>query len=113
MTQAIDVCELENFDLLILGLELPGIDGWETMKRLRSQWKSRDVLKIPFLLLSERSSKGDIIRAYASGVSYYTCKPCRSAEILSGIRMAIRLDGPSVRPVVPLRAETGVSQRSA
>ena len=38
--QAIGVCELENFDLLILGLELPGIDGWETMKRLRSQWKS-------------------------------------------------------------------------
>lgn len=110
--EALTICEKRDFDCVIMDLVLPGIDGWETMKRLRNRWKSMNSLQLPFVVLSARSDREDIIRAYASGVSYYMCKPCRSDEVLAGVRMAIRFDGLRRSLSMP-SAEVAASRKSA
>ena len=71
--------------LILLGLGLPDIDGYEVLKRLR-EWFCR-----PIIVLSGRSSKEDIIMALDNGANDYLTKPFNPGELLARIRAALRL----------------------
>jgi two-component system KDP operon response regulator KdpE len=70
--------------LIILDLGLPDADGLDILKRLR-EWYQK-----PIIILSVRSSEGDIIKALDNGANDYLTKPFRTGELLARIRVAIR-----------------------
>jgi two-component system, OmpR family, copper resistance phosphate regulon response regulator CusR len=79
------------YDLIILDVMLPGVDGWEVIRRLRNS--NQD---IPVLFLSARDSLDDRVRGLKLGADDYLVKPFAFSELLARVQSIIRR-GPTRR----------------
>ena len=77
--------ESENFDLAILDLGLPGLDGAEVLQRLRARKQL-----VPVLVMSAREALGERIRLLDLGADDYLVKPVALAELEARVRALIR-----------------------
>lgn len=84
-SEAIRMSESIRFDLTILDLGLPDIDGIEVLKKLRS-W-----IRYPIIILSARTDEQDIIAALDAGANDYLTKPFRGGELIARVRTALRI----------------------
>jgi len=73
-----------DYDAIILDVMLPGVNGWEVLKRLRQTKKT------PVLMLTSRDSSGDQVRGLDIGADDYVTKPFDVAELLARLRALIR-----------------------
>lgn len=73
-----------DFDLLILDVMLPGIDGWSLMERLRAN------SVMPVLFLTARDSVEDRVKGLELGGDDYLVKPFSYAELLARVRTLLR-----------------------
>lgn len=80
-----DLASTENYDLILLDLLLPGIDGIEITRKLRE-------IKIhtPILILTAKGQIGDKVKGLDSGADDYLTKPFAFEELLARIRALIR-----------------------
>ena len=85
--------ETNHFDIMVLDIMLPGIDGLEVIRRLRKGKR-----QLPVLALTARDTVGDIVAALDLGVDDYLTKPFAMAEFLARLR-AVARKGPSVQDV--------------
>ena len=85
--------ETNHFDVMVLDIMLPGIDGLEVIRRLRKGKR-----QLPVLALTARDTVGDIVAALDLGVDDYLTKPFAMAEFLARLR-AVARKGPSVQDV--------------
>ncbi len=76
--------ESYDYDAIVLDVMLPGIDGWELLRRLR---KSR---KTPVLMLTARDTVPDRVRGLNTGADDYLIKPFDLSELLARVRALIR-----------------------
>lgn len=76
------------YDLIILDIMLPGIDGFEVVSRLR-----KDGVSTPVLMLTARESVPDKIKGLDSGADDYMTKPFSPGELLARIRVLTRRRG--------------------
>jgi len=81
------------YDAIVLDIMLPGIDGLETCRRLRS----REVWS-PVLMLTARDAVGDRVTGLDSGADDYLTKPFSFEELLARLR-ALTRRAPAERPV--------------
>src|SRR5437667_1677996 len=77
----------ETPHLILLDIMLPGIDGYEVIRQLRSHPKS---MHIPIIILSALGEPADKIRAYECDVDGYTTKPYNTDELLARVRRQLR-----------------------
>ena len=75
-------------ELVVLDLTLPGIDGYETCRRLRALPVTRDA---KIVLLSARAMVDDRLAGYQAGADDYVTKPCDPDELLAKVRILLRL----------------------
>lgn len=73
--------------LLLLDIELPGIDGFELLKRLREHEHTRH---IPAIAVSASAQPADIHRALKAGFSAYLTKPLDLTELLQAVQSHLR-----------------------
>jgi two-component system OmpR family response regulator len=83
-----------HYDAIVLDVMLPGIDGFETCRRLRS-----DGVWAPVLMLTARDSVEDRVAGLDTGADDYLVKPFAFAELLARLR-ALARRGKQVRPAV-------------
>jgi two-component system cell cycle response regulator CtrA len=83
--EGIELAKLYDFDIIILDLRLPDIDGYEVVRRLRA---SR--VQTPVLILSGRSDPTDKVRGLTNGADDYLTKPFNKAEMLARIHAIVR-----------------------
>ncbi len=74
-----------DYDLAILDVMLPGLDGWQLLARLREQ--GRD---LPVLFLTARDDVADRVRGLELGADYYLVKPFAFSELLARLRTLMR-----------------------
>ena len=73
------------YDLVILDVMLPKLDGFQVLQQIRAQG-----VTVPVLLLTARSSVTDRIEGLDKGADYYLPKPFASGELLACIRALLR-----------------------
>jgi DNA-binding response OmpR family regulator len=71
-------------DLVILDVNMPGMDGYEVCSRLR------EFSSFPILMLTARSQENDILRGFNAGVDDYLGKPFKKAELEARVRALLR-----------------------
>src|ERR1043166_1699482 len=81
-----------DYDAIVLDVMLPGIDGFETCRRLRA-----DGVWAPVLMLTARDAVEDRVRGLDEGADDYLVKPFSFAELLARLRALVRR-GPVERP---------------
>lgn len=74
-----------EFDLLLLDLGLPGLDGLEVLRRLRA-----DADSLPVIILTARDSASDTVAGFEGGANDYVAKPFRFDELLARIRVRLQ-----------------------
>jgi DNA-binding response OmpR family regulator len=74
-----------DFDLVVLDIGLPGLDGFAVLEQLRAQGS-----RVPVIVLTARDSVGDTVSALEGGADDYMPKPFRFAELLARIRLRLR-----------------------
>jgi two-component system response regulator CpxR len=79
----------ERFDLVVLDLMLPGMDGIEVLRRLRA------VSRVPVLLLTARGEDEDRIQGLNAGADDYLAKPFNPRELVARIRAVLRRTAPA------------------
>jgi two-component system, OmpR family, response regulator len=81
-----------EFDAVVLDVMLPGMDGFETCRKLRE-----DGIWVPILMLTARDAVEDRVRGLDEGADDYLTKPFSLAELLARLR-ALARRGPVERP---------------
>ncbi|MBA4084692.1 MAG: DNA-binding response regulator [Kytococcus sp.] len=76
------------FDLLVLDVGLPGLDGFEVLRRLRG-----DGVDIPVIILTARDGVDDTVAGLERGANDYMTKPFQFAELLARVRLRLREGG--------------------
>jgi two-component system OmpR family response regulator len=107
---AIWMAGAQEYDLIVLDVMLPGIDGFETCRRLRAGgvWA-------PVVMLTARDSVDDRVAGLDSGADDYLVKPFAFAELLARLRALARRgkpERPSVLEVAGLRLDPATRQVS-
>jgi DNA-binding response OmpR family regulator len=77
-----------TFDLLILDLGLPGLDGLEVLAEMRRRGE-----RMPVIILTARSDPGDTVTGLDTGADDYVTKPFRFEELLARVRARLRESG--------------------
>jgi len=75
----------ETYDLLILDIMLPDIDGWKILKSLREAGQN-----VPVLFLTARDSVDDRVKGLELGADDYLVKPFAFSELLARVRTLLR-----------------------
>ena len=75
----------ERFDLIVLDVMLPGVDGWHILHSLREAAR-----KVPVLMLTARDSVDDRVKGLELGADDYLVKPFAFAELLARVRSLLR-----------------------
>jgi len=81
----LDMATHNNFDLLILDIMLPGINGLDLCKRIRANGDTT-----PILMLTALGTTQNIVAGLDSGADDYLVKPYKLAELLARVRSMIR-----------------------
>jgi len=71
-------------DLVILDVTMPGLDGWQTLERIR------DISDVPVLMLTARSAELELVRGLTSGSDDYVVKPFGRQELLARVDVLLR-----------------------
>lgn len=81
---ALDMAAQQRFDLILLDIMLPDLDGFRVCERLR------DFTKTPVIMLTARSDEGDEVRGLNLGADDYLTKPVSERDLLARIRAVLR-----------------------
>ncbi len=86
-TKGIEILESGPFDTVILDINLPDIDGFEVLKRIRS------FSNVPIIILTVRSGEDDQVRGLEMGADDYIVKPFRPRDIIARVNSVLRRAG--------------------
>jgi CheY-like chemotaxis protein len=82
--QAIDQLRGDDFDLLICDIIMPKRDGWEVIKEVKSNPKTKN---LPVIVLTAKNDDSDMFKGYDLGANYYMTKPFTKSQLLYGLKL--------------------------
>jgi DNA-binding response OmpR family regulator len=97
--EALELASVNDYDLLILDLNLPKVDGIEVCRRIRASGSSMGIL-----MLTARSGIDDRVVGLDQGADDYLVKPFHIPELLARTRAILRREGESRDPILRVGA---------
>jgi two-component system, OmpR family, alkaline phosphatase synthesis response regulator PhoP len=85
--KGLDMIRESGCDLVLLDMMLPGIDGFEALRRIRS---SAETSRLPVIMVTARSEDSDIVAALELGADDYVCKPFSPRVLVARVRTRLR-----------------------
>jgi DNA-binding response OmpR family regulator len=82
--QALEQLGKDTYDLLISDVLMPNKNGWEVLKAVRSNPKTKDM---PVIILTAKNEDSDMFQGYELGANYYMTKPFTKDQLLFGLKM--------------------------
>lgn len=87
--EAVEVCKRELFDIIIMDVMMPELDGFSAVRKIR------ETSDVPVIMLSARGEEYDKVLGFEVGVDDYVVKPFSSKEIMLRIGAILRRTGKS------------------
>ena len=88
---AVTIVSEERPDLVVLDVMMPGIDGFETLRRIRAQ------SQVPVILVTARVADADKLRGFQNGADDYLTKPFNPDELSARVAAVLRRSGAVAR----------------
>jgi two-component system, sensor histidine kinase and response regulator len=85
---ALNWIEEEHFDLILLDIMMPQMDGYEVCERIRKTGKAKD---LPVIFLTAKTDKESIVKAFKKGGNDYLTKPFDQSELLARVNTQLEL----------------------
>lgn len=104
--QAIEQCASHAFDIILLDVMMPGIDGYETCHRLKNH---PDTAHIPIIMITALDQPTDRIKGLEAGADDFLSKPVDDVQLLARVKSLVRLK--VLTDELRARARTGASMR--
>ena len=82
--QAVKLCREENFDIIIMDIMMPKLDGFSAVKEIKK------IKNIPVIMLSARGEEYDKLFGFEMGVDDYVTKPFSPKEVMARIRAVLK-----------------------
>lgn len=86
--EALDILKTPEFDLILLDILMPGMDGFEVCKRIKSKPKAA---RIPIIFLTAKADKQSVVKGFRLGANDYVAKPFNGEELLLRVKTQIDL----------------------
>ncbi|MFO0907323.1 MAG: ATP-binding protein [Isosphaeraceae bacterium] len=103
--QALDALASARFDLVLMDVQMPVMDGFEAVRQIRAR-EAAGAARTPVFALTAHAMKGDRERCLAGGFDGYIAKPVRPQELRAAIEGVAR----EAPPVVALPAPSGCDE---
>jgi len=84
--KALEMIGNNNYDLVILDLMIPEIDGFGVLEEIRRTDRTRD---LPVIIVSARTRDKDILEGLKGGANYYIPKPFEPQELISSLELIL------------------------
>ena len=85
--QGVEMATVGGYDLVLMDMSLPEIDGWEATRQLRA---AADTRTLPIIALTAHAMAGDRERALEAGANDYDTKPIDLARLLEKIETQLK-----------------------
>ena len=113
--EALEALQRENFDLILMDVQMPVMDGFEAIRAIRTKEHSTGT-HLPIIALTAHAMKGDRERCLAAGADEYVTKPIRMAELLAAmnrVKIGTATSGPAPPTTVAVTASGGLDMAAA
>jgi DNA-binding response OmpR family regulator len=90
--RALELLAIEQPDLIILDILLPGMDGYEITSRIR------EFSDVPIIMLTARVREADKLKGFEAGVDDYVTKPFSAKELLARVRAVLKRSNSNTSP---------------
>ncbi|MFP3470710.1 response regulator transcription factor, partial [Micrococcus sp. SIMBA_144] len=87
--QALEKIRKDDYDLIILDIMMPHMDGWQTIEEVRK------ISDLPIIFLTAKGSTEDKVNGFSTGADDYLVKPFEEAELMARIEALLRRTKPS------------------
>jgi two-component system, cell cycle response regulator DivK len=81
--EGVAAAERERPDLILMDIQLPGLDGYEATRRIKANPELRH---IPIIAVTSYALSGDDVKAFAAGCDAYVTKPFAPRALLAKVR---------------------------
>jgi two-component system sensor histidine kinase/response regulator len=85
---ALEWLKIRQFDLILLDLNMPGMNGFEVCKKIRSE---KGINEVPIIFLSAESERESILKGFEVGAQDYVTKPFDTRELLARVKTQLDL----------------------
>ncbi|HUO08300.1 MAG TPA: PAS domain S-box protein [Phycisphaerae bacterium] len=103
---ALDAWEKEPFDLILMDVQMPDMDGFAVTQAIRAKEQATNS-HIPIIALTAHAMKGDRERCLAAGMDAYASKPIRAAELAEVIARLLPSEGEELQGAPVSEAPSG------
>lgn len=97
--EAVEICRKEDFDLIVMDIMMPRLDGYSAIKEIRK------TKQIPVIMLSARSEEYDKLFGFEIGIDDYVVKPFSPKELLARIKAVLKRAAAKEQPMDIIRYE--------
>lgn len=98
---ALEICDREQVDIILLDIMMPGIDGFEVCERLKANPKTAH---IPVVMVTALDQPSDRVRGLKAGADDFLTKPVNDLQLMARVRSLVRLK--TVSDELRMRVET-------
>lgn len=81
--EALELCRQQDFDLIIMDIMMPEMDGYEAYRRIR------EIKEIPALMLSAKGEEYDKLQGFEAGIDDYVVKPFSIKELMARVNVIL------------------------
>jgi PAS domain S-box-containing protein len=94
--EALEALEREPYDVVLMDIQMPELDGLETTRRIRARWPADACPRI--VAMTANAMEEDRDACFAAGMDDYVAKPIRPEELAAALARSERLDASAERP---------------
>ena len=86
--ESIALANTMNPDLILLDIVMPGMDGYEACRTIKS---NPEIVDVPIIFLTSKSESEDVVKGFKAGAVDFVSKPFHGAELLARVNTHIQL----------------------